>query len=237
MEELPRNDTTEHQPKKNSLKKIGKLVPSILNTNTAHLSWYKIPEIDKTTYLSLIKPLYDILEGKKASKSEPDPFAQQGWMLFHNMNIEEWEHENKKIQIKRAWTMSWGDFHQALMGIFPGWINYKRGHATGCDIGKEDNTCVVEIKNNTNTMNSSSKESNLKKLKKQKELGKRAVLVIINGDIKPSVKDGVETISGRQFYEELSGRVTFMDDLLSTTNETFTRYKTFESLKLALESP
>lgn len=130
-----------------------------------------------------------------------------------------------------------GDFHQALMGIFPGWINYKRGHATGCDIGKEDNTCVVEIKNNTNTMNSSSKESNLKKLKKQKELGKRAVLVIINGDIKPSVKDGVETISGRQFYEELSGRVTFMDDLLSTTNETFTRYKTFESLKLALESP
>jgi hypothetical protein len=122
-------------------------------------SWYRIPEINKETYLSVMKPLYDIIEGKKVSKSEPDPFAQQGWMLFHKMKSEEWEHEHKKIQIERAWTMAWGDFHHNLMGTFPGWKNYKKGHATGCDIGKEDDTCVGEVKNNTNTMNSSSKES------------------------------------------------------------------------------
>ena len=203
---------------------------------TALPTWYKIPEINKETYLSLIKPLYDTIEGKKVSKSEPDPFAQQSWMLFHTMKEEEWEHGHKKIQIQRAWTMSWGDFHQNLMGTFPGWRNYKKGHTTGCDIGKEDETCVGEVKNNINTMNSSSKESVLKKLKKQKDLGKRALLVVINGDTKYSVKDGVETISGRQFYEELSGRANFIDDILSTTKETFKQYKTFESLKLALGS-
>jgi hypothetical protein len=198
-------------------------------------SWYKIREINKETYLRLVKPLYDIIEGKKLSKSEPDLFAQQGWMLFHNMKKEEWEHQHKKIQIERAWTMTWGTFHQNLMGSFPGWINYKKGHSTGCDIGNEDNNCVGEVKNNTNTMNSSSKESVLKKLKKQKDLGKRALLVVINGDIKKTVKDGIETISGRQFYEELSGRPTFIDDILSTTNESFRQYKTFDALKTALE--
>jgi hypothetical protein len=199
-------------------------------------TWYKIPEINKVSYLSLIKPLYHIIEGKKVSKSEPDPFAQQAWMSFHNLPVAGWEYEHKKIQSERAWTMSWGDFHQNLMGLFPGWTNYKRGHVTGCDIGKEDGTCVVEVKNNTNTMNSSSKESVLRKLNKQKELGKRAVLVYINGDIKQSVKDGIEIMSGKTFYKELSGRVTFIDDLLSTTDETFKQYKTFEALKLALGS-
>ena len=83
-------------------------------------------------------------------------------------------------------------------------------------------------------MNSSSKESVIRKLKKQKDLGKRALIVVINGDINHSIKDGIETISGRKFYEELSGRPTFIDDLLSTTNETFNQFKTFEALKTAL---
>lgn len=213
-----------------------KVEPPVKLEMTTNLNWYVIPEINKETYLRLVKPLYDIIEGKKLSKSEPDQFAQHGWILFHNMKRDEWEHEHKKIQIERAWTMAWGDFHQNFMGSFPGWINYKKGHPTGCDIGKEDGTCVVEVKNNTNTMNSSSKESVLKKLKKQHGLGKRSLLVVINGDIKKSVKDGIETISGRQFYEELSGKPTFIDDILSTTNETFKRYKTFEALKTALES-
>jgi len=198
-------------------------------------SWYKIPEINKDTYLSLIRPLYDIIEGKKISKSEPDLFAKQGWMNFHNINEEQWEYENNKIQIQRAWTMAWGYFHQNLMGTFPGWENYKKGHITGCDIGKEDDTCVAEIKNNINTMNSDSKKSVMKKLKKQKDLGKRSILVIINGNIKSSVKDGIETMSGKQFYEELSGRLSFMDDILSTTNESLKLYKTFESLTISLE--
>ena len=152
-----------------------------------------------------------------------------------NQTKEEWEPEHKKIQIDRAWTMKFGIFHQSLMGLFPGWENYGKGHTTGCDIGKKDNTCIGEIKNNVNTMNSSSQESVLNKLKKQKDLGKRTLLVIINGDIQSCVKEyGIEWISGRKFYEELSGRSEFMDDLLSTVKMCFKQFKTFTSLKTAL---
>ena len=199
-------------------------------------SWYRIPEIHKDTFLLLVKPLYDIIEGRKIPKSEPDPFAQEAWMSFYNMTTEEWELQHKKIQIERSWTMAWGDFHQNLMGSFLGWENYRKGHITGCDIGKKDGTSVGEVKNNINTMNSSSRESVLKKLKKQHELGKRAMLIVVNGDIKQSVKDGIETINGRQFYEELSGRSSFKDDIGTTIKETFGRYKTYEALKLSLGS-
>jgi hypothetical protein len=222
---------------KRSCKKTTTPVPEPDNVeNGVELApdWFRIPEIRIGRYLILIKPLYDILEGKKVSKSEYDPFAQEGWMHFYGMTPDDLEREHKKIQIERTWTMAWGNFHQATMGSFPDWNNYKQGHVTGCDIGKKDDTCVAEVKNNTNTMNSDSKKSVLKKLKKQKDLGKRAVLVRINGDTKHCEKDGIETISGREFYEELSGRATFMDDLLSTTNETFKQYKTFEALKSAL---
>lgn len=197
-------------------------------------NWYTIQEIDTKTFVSLVEPLYDILEGKKLSKSEPDPFAQQVWVSYNGLTEEQWSTEHKKIQIERAWTMAWGDFHQNLMGSFPGWDNYKKGHVTGCDIGKKDDSCVGEVKNNTNTMNSSSKESVMKKLKKQYDLGKRALLVVINGDTKHFTKDGIETISGRQFYEELSGRATFLDDLLTTLNQAFAQFKTFNALKNAL---
>ena len=199
------------------------------------LNWYKIDEINIETFLGLIKPLYDIIEGKKVSKSEPDPFAQEAWKSFYNMTTEKWTAEHKKIQNERAWTMAWGDFHQNIMGSFQGWDNYNKGHITGCDIGKKDGTSVVEVKNNTNTMNSSSKETVFKKLKKQHDLGKRAILVIINGDVVKCVKDGIEIISGRQFYEELSGRASFMDDLLKTINKAFGIYKSYETLKLSLE--
>ena len=121
------------------------------------------------------------------------------------------------------------------MGSFDNWENYKKGHKSGCDIGKIDGSCIAEIKNNINTMNSSSKESVLKKLKKQKELNKRTLLVIVNGDIKNYVKDGIEFISGRMFYNELSGRSNFMDDLLLTLTECFIHYKTYNALTDSLK--
>lgn len=207
--------------------------PSNMNTNP---SWYKIPEITVSTFIKLIKPLYDLLEGKKTSKSEPDMFAQQSRMNYNNKSYEEWETEHKRIQIDRAFTMEWGNFHQNLMGMFPGWQNLNKGHTTKCDIGKVDGSCYGEIKNNINTMNSSSKESVLKKLHKQKSLGKRAILIIVNGDSKHKIIDGIEYMNGRAFYEELSGRPEFIDDLLATTNECFKLYKTFTQLKQSLES-
>jgi hypothetical protein len=234
--------TTSFSAQKTDLKLINEIkleeIESMMATMSLEieLPWYKIPEISKELFISLIKQLYDIIEGKKIQKSEPDQFAQELWMSFNNLTKEEWEYEHKKIQIQRAWTMAIGNFHQNLMGSFPGWENYKKGHKSGCDIGKIDNSCIGEIKNNVNTMNSSSKESVIRKLKKQKDLGKRALIIIINNffDTNKSCEYGIEWISGKKFYEELSGRSTFMEDLLSTLNECFKQFKTFTSLKIAI---
>jgi hypothetical protein len=200
-------------------------------------SWYRIPEISTKTFLLLISPLYDITEGRKTSVSEPDRFAKDSWMAIFNKSEEEWYTMNKEVQKVRAWTMAWGHFHQNLMGSFSEWENYKTGHETKCDIGTKDRSCVVEIKNNTNTMNADSKRSVILKLKKQKDLGKRVVLVTINGSVPSGIPDYIENIDGKTFYEDLSGRSNFMDDLHTTITDCFKQFKTNRELKIALEIP
>jgi hypothetical protein len=83
-------------------------------------------------------------------------------------------------------------------------------------------------------MNSSSKESVVKKLQKQVAAGKRALLIVVNGDIPHRTIDGVEWISGRDFYAEVTGRREFMADLLGTLMYCFTAFKTYEELATAL---
>ena len=199
-------------------------------------SWYNIPEIPTKTFLSLIKPLYDIMEGRKTSVSEPDRFAKDSWMAMHNKSEEKWYTMNKDVQKVRAWTMAWGNFHQNLMGSFTEWENYKTGHDTKCDIGTKDRNCVVEIKNNTNTMNADSKKSVISKLKTQKDLGKRVLLVTVNGAVPSGIPEYIENIDGKTFYEYLSGRSNFMDDLHATTTDCFKQFKTYHDLEIALET-
>ena len=199
-------------------------------------SWYKLnPHITLACFVECMKRLYSIIEGKNKSYSKIDPFVKV--TMDGHFGKDKYELHRKMAEIEKATTMAWGDFHQCLMGSFKDWSNFKTGHDTGCDIGKEDNSCVAEIKNNTNTMNSSSKESVLAKLKKQVVLGKRALLIIVNGDIKKKTdSNGIEWISGKDFYTEVSDSPTFMDDLLKTVEECFQRFKTFEELESVLES-
>lgn len=197
-------------------------------------SWYKIPEVQTDVFLKYIKTLYDILEGKNKSKSTLDPFAKDCWKRFYNSTEEEWQSQNKIVQKNRSWTMAWGTFHQNIMFSFPGWDNYGTGHSTGCDGGKKDGSDVREIKNGKTSMNSGGKDSVNAKLKKQLDLGKNVVIVIVNHNFLTKKKDGITWMTGQKFYEELSGRSDFMDSLKDTVTECFSKFKTYESLKAAL---
>lgn len=199
------------------------------------MSWYRIAEIPRNRFLELIHPIYNILEEKKKSKSKEDPFTKAMFMSFYNQTEEEWKEHITIIQKQRAITMAWGIFHQQLMASFPGWEDYKTGHSSGCDIGRNDGTCVAEVKNNTNTMNADSKKSVMRKLLAQAQRAKRAILVIVNGRTpNKTYENGIEKISGKLFYEELSGRKTFMKDLEYTIAECFKRFKNFEQLENSL---
>lgn len=205
-------------------------------TTSSTFEWYKIPEINIIIFVNLLKGIYQVLEDKNKPKSEDDVFARECWSSYYDITKEKLDEQRKRIQKEKAFTMKLGDFHQDLMGSFNGWENYKTGHETGCDVGKIDGSCIAEIKNGRNTMNSSSQESVINKLKKQNELGRRAILVIVNGDILQKIKDGVIWMSGRDFYKELSGRPDFFDDLLLTLQYTFKNYKTYDELIRSLET-
>jgi hypothetical protein len=180
-----------------------------------------------------------ILQEQVVSRSKDDPFSKKGLIGFYDQTNNDWLKNQKIIQKERAWTMSMGYLHQNLMGDgFEGWETYDNGHETGCDTGSKDGKVVTEIKNNVNTMNSSQTEAVYNKLKKQVDLGKRSLLVIVNGDIeKETLSNGIERISGRDFYAELSGNPAFYDNLVECIGIIFKEFKTYDALKAAVGTP
>lgn len=74
----------------------------------------------------------------------------------------------KAFNIKQK-EMRAGAIAQICLGNFIGYTDLCRGHVTGLDIIKNDNTIIGEIKNNYNTMNSSSKKGVCDKLAKYKK--------------------------------------------------------------------
>lgn len=199
-------------------------------------TWYSSLRdiIDFKIYIEILKPIYDTLEGKHVSKSELDPFAKMIMMAGRGLTEEQWLDELRTVQIWKTLTMGCGNLHQKIMGACPGWQDLKQGHATKCDLMMEDGSAVAEIKNNVNTMNSDSKASVEKKLHAQISLGKQAFLVIVNGNIPTREVNNITWISGKEFYELITGRSSMFDDLQDILVHTFTVYNTYEELKKCL---
>lgn len=73
--------------------------------------------------------------------------------------------KNKLISLKeKQRQMKIGEIWQEVLGNYEDCINLKIGHKTGLDILCHTKKFAIELKNRTNTDNSSSKKSNLNKL-------------------------------------------------------------------------
>lgn len=78
--------------------------------------------------------------------------------------------KNKLLSLKeRQRQMKIGEIWQEIIGNYDEFINLKIGHETGLDILSNTRKLAIELKNRTNTDNSSSKKSNLDKLSKFKK--------------------------------------------------------------------
>lgn len=78
--------------------------------------------------------------------------------------------KNKIISLKeKQRQMKIGEIWQEVIGNYDGFINLKVGHATGLDVISYERKIIIELKNRTNTDNSSSKKTNLSKLAKFKK--------------------------------------------------------------------
>jgi hypothetical protein len=196
--------------------------------------WYLLREIPFSAYIKALKPIYDVLEHKHKSKGDDDIFLKSILSSHAGMAQAAWDAAEQQRRYEKALQMKLGDFHEELMGSFPGYVNLPLGHETGCDVMKTDGTEVWEIKNRDNTMNSGSAKTVIDKLIVQKNLGRRAVLVLINCEKKTPPRFGaptsIEVLTGQQAYAQLSGREDFFSDLNKTLAATFSACKEYTQL-------
>lgn len=111
---------------------------------------------------------------------------------------------NKLIVLKeKQRQMKIGDIWQEVLGKYDGCNNLKKGYYTGLDIISHTKKFAIELKNRTNTDNSSSKKSNLDKLAKFKKDNPEYLCIYANinddtekktlqGSIKSIIHNGVE---------------------------------------------
>jgi hypothetical protein len=215
--------------------------PSTLSTlsksspQPTSVEWYRIPEIAFTDFVKCCKPLYSVLQKPTQSNNHQDPFLKNVIIGYNNMSEDEWNTHEKARLLQKALENKIGDFHEEIMGKFPGYVTYPNGHTTGCDVGSTDGKVLFEVKNRDNTMNSSSGEATIAKLKRHADNGIRAILVEINcpgGKVnRYKAPPSIEVWNGQQAYTFLSGRSTFFNDLNSTLQHVFQNYKAYADLE------
>lgn len=112
-------------------------------------------------------------------------------------------------RLKRSLSQNIGTLWQRILGSEEGWSDLGVGDKSGCDLIHEDKKIVIELKNKYNTMNSSSRDSVIRKLQEQKEKGYDAYIGIINpkkGKSQTTVLDnGVKIVSGTHLSQLVLG--------------------------------
>lgn len=80
-----------------------------------------------------------------------DSFKMIFDIMNSNANIGLWIKSETIRQMDKTISNWIGDFHQALLGGMDGWTDLKKGHTTGVDLMKNDETKFIELKNKHNT--------------------------------------------------------------------------------------
>ena len=102
--------------------------------------------------------------------------------------------KNKLLSLKEKHRqMKIGEIWQEIIGSYPEFINLKIGHITGLDLLSESRKIIIELKNRTNTDNSSSKKTNLDKLAKFKKENPdyKCIYANINANTKDKTLKGI----------------------------------------------
>ncbi len=237
IEMITQRDATPVSAPKIEAKTDVKVIPPVKEM-TDLPSWYKIYEITFPDFIGVFEPLYLVLDEKNESKSSEDSFLKAVLFGRYSMTNEQWQNaENARLR-QKVLEMAMGNFHEELMGKFPGYETLPTGHPSGCDVQNTDGSVIIEVKNRDNTVKGSDGKHIITRLQKHKDAGKKAIFAQINcpkGKVKRfGGSAGVDIWNGKQVYAFLSGRESFFDDLLKTVQYVFQNYKSLTELKLAL---
>jgi hypothetical protein len=110
-------------------------------------------------------------------------------VLTYDILDTEKQKTNKLIALKeKQRQMKIGEIWQEVLGNYDGCVNLKIGHETGLDIINHNKKYIIELKNRTNTDNSSSKKSNLDKLSYFKKSNPDYICIYANINADTEVK-------------------------------------------------
>lgn len=94
---------------------------------------------------------------------------ENGVLTYDILDTEKSKEIKLLVLKEKQRQMKVGEIWQEMIGNYYEFINLKVGHETGLDILSNKRKVAIELKNRTNTDNSSSKKSNLDKLSKFKK--------------------------------------------------------------------
>lgn len=89
-------------------------------------------------------------------KKTIDQFKTLFDIYSNRFSLKDWANVEMARQYDKTASNRIGNFHQNLLGHVDGWVNLGRGHPSGMDLKKEDDSIWIELKNKYNTTNSSS---------------------------------------------------------------------------------
>jgi hypothetical protein len=143
---------------------------------------------------------------------------------------------NKMIVLReKQRQMKIGEIWQEMIGNYDGFENLKQGHLSGLDVISTKRELAIEIKNRTNTDNSSSRKTNFNKLSyfKRQNTNFTCIYASINADTEKKTLDGLsKKIIHNGFEIEYWVGVTFLkfifrddfEEILHFVKETIEKY-------------
>jgi len=163
-------------------KLINKLLEKVLLDNNNIMCSVELNKLIKNFYIDNIINIYE--EKVDRSKTKIDEIKKESDKICYSLTEEEWiEFDNKRLKDKQI-NNKIGELHQYLLENAK---NYCKSNnidkSLKVDVMKKDYSVFIEVKNKYNTMNSSSKESAINKLKKikNKYTDSLCLIGIING--------------------------------------------------------
>jgi hypothetical protein len=101
--------------------------------------------------------------------------------------------ENKHIVLQeKQRQMKMGEIWQTVLGMYDGFVDLKNGHETSMDLLSHSRKIIIELKNRTNTDNSSSRKTKFDKLEnfKKKYPDYTCIYATINADTEKKTYTG-----------------------------------------------
>ena len=185
-------------------KLINNLLMLFIFKNKNIMNSVELNELIKNFYIDNIIKLYE--EKVDRSKTIIDEIKKESDKICYGLTEEEWiEFDNKRLKDKQI-NNKIGELHQYLLENVKDYCKANDvDKSLKVDVMKKDYSVFIEVKNKYNTMNSSSRESTVNKLKKVKNKYNDSLCLIgiVNGkNYKKKVSDSPEVweYSGEELF-------------------------------------